>query len=81
MIRARAAAARNINIAAGNNMEKEIFDKEISMCRELSKKNNGRCNWGECEKCGVIPLLFKLAKGDIVEKENDVKELKRTALQ
>lgn len=51
------------------------------MCRELSKKNGGKCNWGECEKCGVIPLLFKLSRGDVVEKEDDVKELKRVTLQ
>ena len=62
-------------------MEKGIFEKEISMCRELFKKNNGKCNWGECDKCGVVPLLHKLSKGELVEKEKDVKELKRTILQ
>jgi len=62
-------------------MENEIFDKEITMCRELSKKNNGKCNWGECKKCGVIPLLYKLGKGEIFEKEDEVDELKRVTLQ
>jgi hypothetical protein len=37
--------------------------------------------WGECEKCGVIPLLHKLAKGKIFEGEAEVKELKRNTLQ
>lgn len=46
-------------------MNKETFDKEISMCRELSQKNSGKCNWGECKKCGVIPLLYKLGRGEI----------------
>jgi len=62
-------------------MEKEIFEKEISMCRELFRKNDGKCSWGECDKCGVVPLLYKLSKGEVVEKEEDVKDLKRTTLQ
>lgn len=64
-----------------NNMDKEVFEKEIAMCKKLSKKNVGKCNWGECEKCGVIPLLYKLFLGKIYEKEDEVKELKRTILQ
>lgn len=62
-------------------MRKEIFDKEIMMCRELSKKNGGKCNWGECAKCGVVPLLHKLFNGRIYEKEDEVKELKKITLQ
>jgi hypothetical protein len=65
----------------GNNMEKEIFEKELLMCRDLSKKNNGKCKWGECDKCGVIPLLYKLYQGKIYDKEDEVKGLKRSALQ
>ncbi|NTU98385.1 hypothetical protein HGA64_00030 [Candidatus Falkowbacteria bacterium] len=62
-------------------MEQDTFLKEISMCRELSSKNGGKCNWGECERCGVIPLLYKLAKGEVYEKEDEVKALKKSALQ
>lgn len=62
-------------------MEKEIFDKEISMCRELSRKNNGKCNWGECEKCGVVPLLFKLGKGEIFEAADEVEKLREEVLR
>jgi hypothetical protein len=36
-------------------MKKEIFDREISICQEFSENNNGKCNWGECDKCGVTP--------------------------
>lgn len=61
-------------------MEKEIFDKEISMCRKLSHDNGGKCNWGECEKCGVIPMLYKLAKGEIYEKKDEVKKLRKDVL-
>lgn len=62
-------------------MDKEIFEREIAMCRELFKKNNGGCNWGRCEKCGVIPLLYKLGKGEVYEKETDIEELKKSILQ
>jgi len=62
-------------------MEKEIFDREIAMCRELSQKNGGNCMWGECEKCGVIPLLYKLGKGEFFEKKNDIEKLKQNTLQ
>ena len=62
-------------------MKKEIFEKELAMCQKLSKNNNGKCNWGECEKCGVIPLLHKLFIGKIYEKRDKIEELKRTVLQ
>lgn len=62
-------------------MEREIFEREISMCQDLSRKNGGKCNWGECDKCGVVPLLYKLAKGEIFEKESDVKGLKEATLR
>ena len=57
-------------------MTPEIFEKELNMCKELSQKNGGKCNWGKCENCGVIPLLYKLGKGEIYEKEDAVRELK-----
>jgi len=62
-------------------MEKEIFKKELAMCKDLSKKNNGKRKWGECDKCGVIPLLYKLHQGKIYDKEDEVKDLKRSSLQ
>lgn len=61
-------------------MEKEIFEKEINMCRELSKKNGGKCNWGECGKCGVVPLLYKLHKGEIYEEKLEIEKLKKEVL-
>jgi hypothetical protein len=62
-------------------MEKEIFEKEIAMCRELSKKNSGRCNWGECDKCGVIPFLYKIGKGEFYEKKDEIEKIKKSVLQ
>jgi len=62
-------------------MERETFEKEIAMCRDLSKKNEGRCAWGECAKCGVIPLLYKIGKGEFHEESDDVAELKESVLK
>lgn len=62
-------------------MEKEIFKKEIAMCQELSKKNSGRCNWGECAKCGVVPLLYKLGTGKIYEDPSEIKNLRQGILK
>lgn len=59
-------------------MEKETFEKELSMCRKLSRENGGKCNWGECENCGVIPLLYKLKEGKSYEEKNEIKKLKET---
>jgi len=57
-------------------MNEEVFNKEISLCQKLSKENNGKCNWGTCKDCGVIPLLYKLFKGKFLEKPEDIKKVK-----
>jgi len=46
-----------------NIIKKEVFDREIVLCRMLFKKHKGKCEWGKCNDCGVIPLLYKLHKG------------------
>gem|GEM_PF-4773736 len=48
------------------------------MCRELSK--NKACNWGKCKDCGVVPFLFKLHKGVLVENTREVTDLKEKIL-
>jgi len=62
-------------------MEKEIFEKELAMCKKLFNKNGGKCRWGECDKCGVIPLLYKLGKGEFYDKEDEVKALRKSVLE
>ncbi len=57
------------------------FARELSMCKKLSRKREGKCNWGECAKCGVIPLLYKLGKGELYEKEEEVKKLKEMTFE
>lgn len=58
-------------------MDQEIFEKEIAICRESNGKNGGRCNWGECAKCGVIPLLYKIYKGEFLENKDEIEKVKK----
>ncbi|MFC1663626.1 hypothetical protein ACFL0A_00645 [Patescibacteria group bacterium] len=50
-----------------NVIGKKVFEKEINLCKKLSKENRGSCGWGKCKDCGVIPLLYKLHKGQPLE--------------
>ena len=59
-----------------NIIKKAVFDKEIALCNMLFKKNKGKCGWGECKDCGVIPLLYKLHKGKLLEKPAEIKKAK-----
>jgi len=58
---------------------KKIFDAEIAMCRKLYKKSKG-CQWGKCQDCGVVPLLYKLHSGIVIENKTDLKKLKKSIL-
>jgi hypothetical protein len=57
-------------------VSKEVFEREIFMCKKLNNKKGGRCNWGECKSCGVIPLLYKLHKGELLEKKEEIERVK-----
>lgn len=59
-----------------NIIKKDVFDREIKLCRMLAKKNRGKCSWGRCNDCGVIPLLYKLHKGKLLEKPAEIKKAK-----
>lgn len=50
-----------------NIVKKEIFNREILLCQQLAKENKGKCGWGKCKDCGVVPLLWKLHKGELLE--------------
>lgn len=60
-------------------MNKKVFDKEISMCKEMYTKDKG-CNWGKCADCGVLLLLNKLHKGELIEDKDEVKKFKKDIL-
>jgi hypothetical protein len=61
-------------------ISKKVFDREIALCKNLSQKNGGKCGWGACESCGVIPLLYKLHKGQLIEIQEDLKKIKEEVL-
>jgi len=61
-------------------MDQQTFETEVATCRELAKKNNGKCRWGECDKCGVIPLLYKIGKGEFYDNKEDIDRIKNNAL-
>lgn len=60
-----------------NIIKKEVFDKEIALCQMLSKQNKGKCGWGKCRDCGVIPFLYKLHKGELLEKPADLAKIRK----
>lgn len=57
-------------------MSKAIFDRETAICRDLHNNNGGVCNWGECDKCGVIPFIYKIFKDEQIEDEEGIKRIK-----
>lgn len=59
-----------------NIVKKEVFKREIALCKMLSRENGGKCGWGKCKDCGVIPLLYKLNKGVLLEKPAEIKKAK-----
>lgn len=64
-----------------NVIPKEVFEREIEMCRKLNRKSGGKgCNWGECDKCGAIPLLYKLYEGILIEDSKEVEKIKKKKL-
>ena len=59
-----------------NIIKKEVFDREIALCRKLSKENRRKCGWGKCQDCGVILLLYKLHKGQLLEDPVEITKVK-----
>jgi hypothetical protein len=58
-------------------MSKAIFDRETAICRDLHNDNGGSCNWGECDKCGVIPFMYKIFNDEYVEDLEGIKRIKK----
>lgn len=63
-----------------NIIDKEVFEREIALCRKLSEENNGKCGWGKCLHCGVVPLLYKLHKGQLLEND-EAEKVKKEILK
>ncbi len=60
--------------------DKDTYEKEITICQEQCAKNGGHCNWGQCEMCGVVPLLYKLGTGKIIEDAREILKLKEVLI-
>lgn len=63
-----------------SEIHKEVFEREIVLCQKLSKENEGKCNWGVCKNCGVLPLLVKLNKGEVIEEEDILNKTRNNIL-
>lgn len=63
-----------------NVIPSTVFKRELELCRNLFQENGG-CGWGKCENCGVIPLLYKLHKGELLEDSQDIKKVKKEILE
>jgi len=64
-----------------NIIKKDVFDREIAICRNLSKENRRKCGWGKCQDCGVIPLLYKLHKGQLLEDSVEITKVKNKIIR
>ena len=49
-------------------VDKETYERELALCKKFYKEKGG-CGWGRCKTCGVLPLLYKLHKGVLLEGE------------
>lgn len=58
-------------------IDDKTFIDEITICKQQSLEKNGRCNWGECEKCGVVPLLTKLNQSKLLEDSEEIRKIKK----
>jgi hypothetical protein len=64
-----------------NIIKKDVFERELKLCQNLSKTNKGKCGWGKCKDCGVIPFLYKLHKGKLLEKPVEIKKVKNRIIK
>jgi len=62
-------------------ISKELFQKEIDIYKQLSKENVNKCNWSKYDNCCVIPLLYKIHKGILLEDEQEIKYIKKKNLK
>lgn len=65
---------------AKNIIKKSVFDREVALCEKLSHKNKGKCGWGKCKDCGVVFLLYKLHKGELIEDKDEIGKVRKSIL-
>ena len=64
-----------------NIIDKKVFVREISLCQVLSEEGKGKCGWGICKSCGVVPLLVKLHEGKLLEGKEDIMNFRKKYLK
>ena len=62
-------------MAMAHEISPETRDREAAMCAKFRAEKGG-CAWGTCASCGVLPLLHKLATGEIVDGPERVAAIK-----
>ena len=63
-----------------NVIKKSVFDREIALCKKLSRESKGKCGWGNCKDCGVLFLLYKLYKGELIEDKKEIGNVRKDIL-
>lgn len=58
-------------------LDQATFERELALCKQHNRDNNGHCGWGTCQSCGVIPLLYKLHKGILLEDAQEIQEIRK----
>jgi hypothetical protein len=61
-------------------ISKTVFNREVKLCQALSEEGKGKCGWGKCSQCGVIPLLVKFHEGKLLEKKEDLAKARKKYL-
>jgi hypothetical protein len=61
-------------------INKNIFDREVDLCKKLSRENKGKCGWGKCKNCGVLFLLHKFYRKELIEKKEEIKKIRKDFL-
>ena len=60
-----------------SEISQEVFLREIKICRKLNREGKKGWNWGKCANCGVLPLLIKLRKGELLEELKEIEKTKK----
>lgn len=63
-----------------NIIKKQVFKRELALCKKLSKANGGNCGWGVCKDCGVIPFLYKLHLGVLLEDPREIAKVRKNEI-
>lgn len=53
----------------------DTYEEELALCRKHFLKKGGCC-WGKCDNCGVLPLLVKLGRGELLEDSEEIEKFK-----